>query len=45
MLVHEATRVVLDSEKPIRVVENGKLLGMVGNEEILSVIAAVGEGS
>jgi glycine betaine/proline transport system ATP-binding protein len=44
-LVHEATRVVLDSDKPIRVVEDGKLLGLVGNEEILGVIAAVTEGS
>ncbi len=45
VLVHEATRVVLASDKPIRVVENGKLLGMVGQEEILGVIAAVNEGS
>jgi glycine betaine/proline transport system ATP-binding protein len=45
VLVHEATRVVLDSDKPIRVMENGELLGVVGNEEILGVIAAVTEGS
>ena len=45
VLVHEATRVVLAADKPIRVVENGQLLGMVGNEEILSVIAGIEEGS
>jgi glycine betaine/proline transport system ATP-binding protein len=45
VLVHEATRVVLAADKPIRVIENGKLLGLVGNEEILGVIAEVGEGS
>jgi glycine betaine/proline transport system ATP-binding protein len=45
VLVHEATRVVLAADKPIRVVENGTLLGMVGNEEILSVIAGLEEGS
>ena len=45
VLVHEATRVVLASDKPIRVVEDGRLLGVVGQEEILGVIAAVNEGS
>jgi len=44
VLVHEATRVVLAADKPIRVTENGRLLGMVGNEEILGVIAGVEEG-
>jgi glycine betaine/proline transport system ATP-binding protein len=45
VLVHEATRVVLASDRPIRVVEDGELLGVVGQEEILGVIAAVTEGS
>jgi glycine betaine/proline transport system ATP-binding protein len=45
VLVHEATRVVLAADKPIRVMENGALLGLVGNEEILGVIAELGEGS
>lgn len=45
VLVHEATRVVLASDRPIRVCEDGELLGVVGNEEILGVIAAVTEGS
>jgi glycine betaine/proline transport system ATP-binding protein len=44
VLVHEATRVVLAADRPIRVMENGRLIGMVGNEEILSVIAGVEEG-
>ena len=44
VLVHEATRVVLAADRPIRVTENGRLIGMVGNEEILSVIAGVEEG-
>ena len=45
VLVHEATRVVLASEKPIRVVEDDKVLGLVGTEEILGVIAGANEGS
>jgi glycine betaine/proline transport system ATP-binding protein len=44
VLVHEATRVVLAADKPIRVMANGTLLGLVGNEEILGVIAAVDAG-
>jgi len=45
VLVHEATRVVLASDKPIRVMEGDRLLGVVGQEEILGVIAEVTEGS
>ena len=41
MIVREATRAVLAAEKPVRVVENGKVVGIVGDEEILGVIAAV----
>jgi len=40
VVVREATRAVLAAEKPVRVVENGQLLGVVGDEEILEVIAA-----
>jgi len=43
-IVHEATRAVLAAEKPIRVVKEGKVVGIVGDEEILGVIAGV-EGS
>jgi glycine betaine/proline transport system ATP-binding protein len=39
VIVHEATRAVLAADKPARVVEAGKLLGMVGDEEILGVLA------
>jgi glycine betaine/proline transport system ATP-binding protein len=39
VVVREATRAVLAAEKPVKVVENGNLLGMVGDEEILSIIA------
>ncbi|MFI7586394.1 glycine betaine/L-proline ABC transporter ATP-binding protein [Spongisporangium articulatum] len=39
VVVREATRAVLAAEKPIRVVEDGKLLGIVGDEEILAVVA------
>jgi glycine betaine/proline transport system ATP-binding protein len=38
-VVREATRAVLAAEKPVKVVENGELLGMVGDEEILAIIA------
>jgi glycine betaine/proline transport system ATP-binding protein len=39
VVVREAVRAVLAAEKPVKVVENGTLLGMVGDEEILSIIA------
>jgi glycine betaine/proline transport system ATP-binding protein len=39
VVVKEATRAVLAADKPVKVVENGKLLGIVGDEEILAVVA------
>jgi glycine betaine/proline transport system ATP-binding protein len=39
VVVKEATRAVLAAEKPVKVVENGELLGIVGDEEILAVVA------
>ncbi|HET9899502.1 MAG TPA: glycine betaine/L-proline ABC transporter ATP-binding protein [Actinomycetes bacterium] len=39
VVVREATRSVLAAEKPVKVVKDGELLGIVGDEEILSVIA------
>ncbi|KND33466.1 quaternary amine ABC transporter ATP-binding protein [Streptomyces acidiscabies] len=39
VVVREATRAVLAAEKPVKVVENGQLLGIVGDEEILAVVA------
>ncbi|MFF8934489.1 glycine betaine/L-proline ABC transporter ATP-binding protein [Streptomyces paradoxus] len=39
VVVKEATRAVLAAEKPVKVVERGKLLGIVGDEEILAVVA------
>lgn len=39
VVVREAVRAVLEAERPIKVVENGTLLGVVGNAEILSVVA------
>jgi len=41
VVVREATRAVLAAEKPVRVVEDGKVIGIVGDEEILGVIAGV----
>jgi glycine betaine/proline transport system ATP-binding protein len=41
VIVREATRAVLAADKPVRVVENGKVVGIVGDEEILGVIAGV----
>ena len=35
VVVRDATRAVLAAEKPVRVVEDGELLGVVGDEEIL----------
>jgi glycine betaine/proline transport system ATP-binding protein len=39
VIIREAVRAVLAAEKPVRVVEDGRLLGLVGDEEILAVIA------
>jgi glycine betaine/proline transport system ATP-binding protein len=41
VVVREATRAVLAAEKPVKVVRDGQLLGMVGDEEILAVVAGV----
>ena len=39
VVVREATRAVLAAERPVRVVQDGTLLGIVGDEEILAVVA------
>jgi glycine betaine/proline transport system ATP-binding protein len=39
VIVREATRAVLAAEKPVKVVQDGKLLGIVGDEEILAIVA------
>jgi glycine betaine/proline transport system ATP-binding protein len=39
VVVREAVRAVLAAEKPVKVVRDGELLGVVGDEEILAVIA------
>ncbi|MEO3938887.1 glycine betaine/L-proline ABC transporter ATP-binding protein [Dermatophilaceae bacterium Soc4.6] len=39
LVVREAVRAVLECDGPIKVVENGQLLGVVGDAEILSVVA------
>ncbi len=41
VVVREATRAVLAAERPVRVVRDGELLGIIGDEEILSVVAGV----
>ena len=43
-IVQKAARLVLDSDKPIKVVENGKLLGVVSDDDILRVIVAEDTG-
>jgi glycine betaine/proline transport system ATP-binding protein len=45
VVVREATRAVLAADKPIKVVSGGKLLGMVGDEEILAVVAGTESGA
>ena len=40
VVIREATRAVLRSDRPVKVVRDGELLGIVGHDEILSVIAA-----
>ena len=39
VVVHEAVRLVLESDHSVKIVENGVLLGVVGNHEILRVVA------
>ena len=39
VVVREATRVVLAASAPVRVVAGGLLLGIVGDEEILAIVA------
>lgn len=39
VIVRDATRAVLAADKPVRVVENGRVVGVVGDEEILGVVA------
>jgi len=39
VIVREATRAVLAAEKPVKVVKDGQLLGIVGDEEILAIVA------
>jgi glycine betaine/proline transport system ATP-binding protein len=39
VVVRDAVRSVLECTSPVKVVENGKLLGLVGDPEVLSVVA------
>ncbi|MEV0291287.1 MULTISPECIES: glycine betaine/L-proline ABC transporter ATP-binding protein [unclassified Kribbella] len=39
VLVREATRLVLEADRPVKVVSNGTLLGVIGDQEILAVVA------
>ncbi|HEY3556384.1 MAG TPA: glycine betaine/L-proline ABC transporter ATP-binding protein [Kribbella sp.] len=39
VLVRDATRLVLESDRPVKVVDGGTLLGVIGDEEILAVVA------
>jgi glycine betaine/proline transport system ATP-binding protein len=45
VIVREATRAVLAAEKPVKVVEGGKVVGIVGDEEILGIIAGTDPGA
>jgi glycine betaine/proline transport system ATP-binding protein len=39
VVVHEAVRLVLEADRVVKVVENGVLLGVVGDHEIVRVVA------
>jgi glycine betaine/proline transport system ATP-binding protein len=45
VIVRDATRAVLAAEKPVKVVKDGQLLGIVGDEEILAVVAGTEAGA
>ncbi|GAB6900382.1 quaternary amine ABC transporter ATP-binding protein [Kineosporia succinea] len=40
-VIRDATRLVLSNHQPVRVVENGAVVGIVGHEEILAIVAGV----
>jgi len=44
VIVRDAVRAVLSCDRPVKVVRDGELLGVVGNEEILAVVAGVEAG-
>jgi glycine betaine/proline transport system ATP-binding protein len=39
VVVREATRAVLAADRPVKVVDDGQLLGIVGDDEILAIVA------
>jgi glycine betaine/proline transport system ATP-binding protein len=39
VVVRDATRAVLSADRPVKVVRDGELLGIVSAEEILAVVA------
>jgi glycine betaine/proline transport system ATP-binding protein len=45
VVVREATRAALAADRPVKVVKDGRLLGIVGDEEILAVVDAAGSGA
>ena len=45
VVVREATRAVLAASAPVKVVDNGQLLGIVGDDEILAIVAGTGPGA
>ncbi|MDM4719463.1 glycine betaine/L-proline ABC transporter ATP-binding protein [Micromonospora sp. WMMA1363] len=44
VIVRDAIRAVLAADRPVKVVEDGQLLGIVGDEEILDLVAAAEAG-
>uniref|UniRef100_A8LVQ0 Glycine betaine/L-proline ABC transporter, ATPase subunit n=2 Tax=Salinispora arenicola TaxID=168697 RepID=A8LVQ0_SALAI len=45
VIVRDAVRTVLAADRPVRVVENGELLGVVGAEEVLDIVAGTQAGA
>jgi len=45
VIVRDAVRTVLAADRPVRVVENGELLGVVGHEEVLNIVAGTQAGA
>ncbi|MQA11544.1 MAG: betaine/proline/choline family ABC transporter ATP-binding protein [Pseudonocardiaceae bacterium] len=45
VVVREATRQVLQADKPVKVVSDGELLGIVGDDEILAIVARQESGA
>jgi glycine betaine/proline transport system ATP-binding protein len=41
IIIRDAAEIILQTHKPVRVIENGKVLGIVSSEDVLRLISGV----